>query len=279
MMPTMIPAPATVPSIEYVPSHPRIAFTRQGTGDTVIFLHGIGGGRINWRGQLAYFSSSFQAVAWDARGYGASEDYEGPCRFEDFSDDLAGLLKHLEVPSAHFVGLSMGGRILMDFADRYPAHVKSLVIAASFPSFGKTLTQAQQEDFMRQRRAPLEAGISLVEMASSLVDGLLGPNATPAIRNEALQSLTSLRKDSYLKVLEATLTFDRTDALKRSQVPTLLLFGENDTLVKPEAGLAVKALMPHARMAVIGGVGHLLNLEAPAEFNRLVEEFIQSQRA
>lgn len=132
---------------------------------------------------------------------------------------------------------------------------------------------------MRQRRAPLEAGVSLVDMASTLVDSLLGPHATTNIRNEALYSLTRLRKASYLKVLEATLTFDRTEALKRNRTPTLLIFGEKDTLVKPEAGLAVKALMPHAHMEVIAGVGHLLNLEAPAEFNRLVEAFIESNEA
>jgi pimeloyl-ACP methyl ester carboxylesterase len=60
-----------------------------GAGPLVIFLHGIGGNRTNWHDQLAEFGAHFHAVAWDARGYGASDDYDGALDFGDFAVDMA----------------------------------------------------------------------------------------------------------------------------------------------------------------------------------------------
>ena len=92
-----------------------IAYDIAGNGPLVAFLHGIGGNRTNWEGQVEYFSAGFCAVAWDARGYGASDNPPHALRFGDYADDLARLLDHLDAERAHMVGLSMGGMILQDF--------------------------------------------------------------------------------------------------------------------------------------------------------------------
>ena len=256
---------------------PAIAYDERGEGVPLVFLHGIGGNRNNWSRQLEVFSSSYRAIAWDARGYGDSDDYEGPCRFEDFSDDLERLLNHLEIDCAHLVGLSMGGRILMDFAVRYPSRVRSLVIAGSFPSFGRALTSAQQAEFMRLRREPLEQGRSFEELAPELVDSLVGPYASAHARQLMTESISGLRADSYLKTLQATMSFDRTEALSKITAPTLLLYGEFDTLVTPEAGRTVHRALPTAEYRVIRRAGHLVNIEYPAEFNAAVAAFLSRQ--
>ena len=99
-----------------------------GEGPVVFLLHGIGGNRTNRHDQLPSFADrGFCAVSWDARGYGLSDDYDGPLDFADFSHDLARLLDHLDVGRAHLVRLSMGGRILQDFYPRYPDRVATLV--------------------------------------------------------------------------------------------------------------------------------------------------------
>ena len=256
---------------------PRIAYSEQGAGPGVVFLHGIGGNRTNWAPQLEACSLHYRAVAWDARGYGDSDDYAGPCRFEDLSDDLSRLLEHLDLSAAHLVGLSMGGRILMDFAVRYPAKVRSLTIAGSFPSFGSALTLQQQSDFMRLRREPLERGQSLTSLAPQLVDSLLGPHAGAAVRDEMLESIACLQPTSYLKTLEATLHFDRTEALPCISAPTLLLYGEFDRLVTPEAGRAVHAAMRNAEYQLIPKAGHLINIEQPQAFNAALLDFLARQ--
>src|SRR3984893_8137578 len=79
---------------EHVSGVPRIAIDHLGSGPLVLFMHGIGGNRTNWHDQLPEFGRHFHAVAWDGRGYGASDDYEGPLDFNDFGRDLARLLAH-----------------------------------------------------------------------------------------------------------------------------------------------------------------------------------------
>lgn len=63
---------------EYIPGTPRLAVDRQGSGPLLVFLHGIGGNRTNWHDQLPVFAQHCTGVAWDARAYGLSNDYDGP---------------------------------------------------------------------------------------------------------------------------------------------------------------------------------------------------------
>src|ERR1039458_10557384 len=111
---------------EHVPGVPSIAIDRSGGGPLVLFMHEIGGNRTNCQEQLPVFGEKFHAVAWDARGYGASDDYEGPLDFGDFGRDLIRVLDHFQVNRAHLVGLSMGGLIAFDFHAAHPNRVATL---------------------------------------------------------------------------------------------------------------------------------------------------------
>ena len=79
----------------FVGPAPRIALSVHGNGPLVLFLHGIGGNRHHWREQLPIFASRFKAAAWDARGYGDSDDYEGPLQFSVFSEGSEGSQRDL----------------------------------------------------------------------------------------------------------------------------------------------------------------------------------------
>ena len=99
----------------WVDGEPIIGFDEIGEGPPAIFLHGIGGNRTTWASQQLAITDMCTAISWDARGYGKSDDYDGPLNFSDFGDDLVRLLDARGIDYAHFIGLSMGGRILMDF--------------------------------------------------------------------------------------------------------------------------------------------------------------------
>ncbi|WP_397474569.1 alpha/beta fold hydrolase [Pusillimonas sp.] len=263
------------------PGHPRIAYAQCGAGDeTLIFLHGIGGNKDNWAEQLRYFAGvGYRAVAWDARGYGDSDDYEGDFRFEDVSADMLRLLDDLGVRRAHFVGLSMGGRILMDFAWRHGSRVRSLIMCGSFPSFGKALSQAQREEYLRLRREPLLAGRSLRQLAPELIASLAGPDVQPEVYEALHASICRLRPQSYLKALEAAAYFDRSDEIGSITAPTLLLYAENDRLTPPRMGHEVQAMMPRATLRILPRCGHLMNLEAGGLFNEAVHAFLRDEVA
>src|SRR5690606_4285874 len=111
----------------------------------LVFLHGIGGNKRNWHDNLEVFGRYWHAVAWDARGYGESDDYEGPLAFTSYADDLIRVLDHFGAEKAHIVGLSMGGRIAMDFADRYPHRLLSLTLCDTHTGFSDLSDEKKRE--------------------------------------------------------------------------------------------------------------------------------------
>jgi 3-oxoadipate enol-lactonase len=264
---------------DYVPGKPRIAYDHAGEGPVLVFLHGIGGNRSNWHDQLPVFAREFHAVSWDARGYGASEDYEGPLDFGDFAADLARLLDHLGVRKAHLCGLSMGGRILQDFYPRHPGRVATLVLCDTFPGFDTSLTPEQRAEFVRIRKQPLLEGKEPKDIAPVVARTLIGPKSPAAAFERLVASMSALHKQSYIKTVEATAGYDRTADLARIAVPTLLVFGADDRLTTPEIGRKMAAQIPGAKLVVIPDAGHLPNIERPEAFNEPVLQFLREHRA
>lgn len=256
---------------------PRIAVAVNGSGPLVVFLHGIGGHRQHWDEQLATFGSNFTAAAWDARGYGDSDDYDGPLRWADFGDDLARVLDFFGVARAHLVGLSMGGRIARDFCLRRPDRVATLVLANTNAGFD-TLTPEQLEAFIRSRRGPLEAGRTPRELAPELARNVLAPGASPRAYDRLIASMAALRKESYLKTLEASTREDRGARLEDIAVPTLVVTSDQDRVYPPGLTAEMARRIPGARLAVVPGAGHLSNLEQPAAFDAEVAAFLLEHR-
>ena len=235
-----------------VPGEVEIAYEFRGSGETVVFLHGIGGNRSIWRPQTLAIPNGFRAVAWDARGYGDSDDYDGALAFGDFSDDLARLLDHLECESAHLVGLSMGARILMDFHPRYAERVRTLTLCDCFPSFDASLTPEKREEFVRLRQKPLLEGKSLADMAPVIIDSLVGPNCSDDARQLLADNVLAIHVGSYLKTLEATFQYDRSAGLKDIAQPVCLIFGEHDRLTPPAIGENMQRELPNAEFYLRG---------------------------
>ena len=239
----------------------------------MLFLHGIGGNRHNWDRQVQAFSERYRAAAWDARGYGDSEDYPGPLEFADFSRDLERVLDHLAVNRAHLVGLSMGGRIARDFALQRPHRVASLTLANSSPGYDALSPEAVQA-YLDARRAPLLAGKTPRDIAPERARALISSRPAPGVFEELVASLAALRKDSYLKSLEASVTQDRAAPLERIAVPTLVITSDEDRLYTPALARDMARRIPGAELVEIQGAGHLSNIEQPGRFNDAVLGFL-----
>ena len=256
---------------------PRIALSVAGAGPLVVCLHGIGGHRQHWDDQLRAFSEHFTAAAWDARGYGDSDDYDGPLAFADFSADLARVLDGFGAERAHLVGLSLGGRIARDFALRHPTRVATLVLANTTAGFD-SLTPDQVEAFIRSRRVPLESGRTLRELAPGLAQNLMSPAAVPGAYPRLLASMAALRKDSYLKTIEASTREDRGARIEAIRAPTLVVTSDEDRLYPAALAEDMARRIPGARLAIVRGAGHLSNLEQPEAFNAAVLPFLLEHR-
>jgi len=262
---------------EYVPGRPRLAVDHLGAGPLVMMMHGIGGNRSNWHDQLPEFGSQFHAAAWDARGYGASEDYEGPLDFADFARDLARVLDYFEVTRAHLVGLSMGGMIAVDFYSRYPERVATLTICDSLPGFNH-LTPEQRHEFIRLRQEPLLAGKEPKDIAPAVAETLIGKSARPGSFQRLVASMSALHKQSYLKTIAAGANYSPAFELEKITAPTHVVVGDEDRLTPAAMSREMAARIPGARLTLIEGAGHLSNIEQPARFNRAVLGFLMEHR-
>lgn len=261
----------------WVPGTPRLAFDHTGAGPVVVLMHGIGGNRTNWHDQLPAFSRDFHAIAWDARGYGDSDDYAGPLNFADFANDLCRLLDHVGATRAHLVGLSMGGVIALDCVARFPERVASLTLCDSLPGFSH-LTEEQRHEFIRLRQEPLLAGKEPRDIAPIVARTLVSRNPPPGAFERLVASMTALHKDSYIKTVAGSVNYDQVFELERIAVPTLLIVGDEDALTPPAMSQAMARRIPGARLEVITQAGHLSNIEQPAQFNRAVLDFLLEHR-
>lgn len=262
----------------HIPGTPGLTVDEAGTGELVLFMHGIGGNRTNWSRQVQVFGDHFLAVAWDARGYNGSEDYDGPLDFSDFARDILRVLKFYGRKKLHLVGLSMGGRIAQDFHALFPQHVATLTICASFTGF-QNFDPAERQKFLSLRLKPLvEEGKEPRDIAPVVARTLSSPNATEEQYQRLVASMAALHKGSYIKTVTATTNFDRTAELAKIAVPTLLVFGEADTLTTPAMGVEMNSKIKGSDLVVVPKSGHLVNLEQPEAFEKALEPFLFKHR-
>jgi pimeloyl-ACP methyl ester carboxylesterase len=245
---------------------PRLAVSVAGSGPLVLFLHGIRGNRRNWFGQIEAFSRRFKAAAWDARGYGESDDYPGALQFDYFAVDVARVAEHFGVAKLHLVGLSMGGRIARNFALRFPERLHSLTLVSTAPGFDALSADEVRRFVTEQRTRTVDS-----------VRRLLGSRAPAAAFDELSDSLARVREESYRKTLEASVAQDRGAPLENIRTPTLVVAGDEDKVYPPALAQEVARRIPGAKLVMLEGVGHLPNLEQPERFNAVVLEFLQTQ--
>jgi len=264
----------TTTVVEKIGPAPRIAVEYAGEGEFVIFMHGIGGNRRNWRDQIPAFAEHFKAVAWDARGYGDSDDYEGPLNFHAYADDVVRVLDHFGVERGNLVGLSMGGRIAMDFAARHPDRLKTLVLCDTHKGFAGLSPEARAA-FIASRKEPLVNGKEPKDIAGPVAKTLIGPNASKEAFEALVDSMSRLHKESYIKSIEASVTMDIRTDLGNIKVPTLVVVGSADRLTTVDMARSIASDIPGSELSIIDNAGHLVNIEEPQKFNAIVIDFLR----
>lgn len=245
---------------------PKLAVSYAGDGPLVLFLHGIRGNRRNWNPQVeALAAEGFKAAAWDARGYGDSDDYPGQLNFRDhFVGDVLRVAEHFAAAKFHLIGLSMGGRIARNVAIYHPQRLYSLTVVNANPGFN-AMSAEDVRRFVTERK----------NRTPESIRKLLGPNARKGAYEELVQSIEMIREESYRKTLEASVAQDRDAPIENIRVPTLIVAGEDDTVYPPELARGMAKRIAGAELATMKGAGHLANLEQPEEFNRILLQFLK----
>jgi 3-oxoadipate enol-lactonase len=250
---------------------PRLYYETAGNGEAVVLIHGGGLDSRMWDGQFEPLSRSYRVVRYDVRGFGRSELPDKP-----YSDhgDLAQVLDFLKIERAHVVGLSMGGRIAVDFALSYPERVRSLVLAGPGLS-GFQFSPESTKRFFDQVRAAQKG-----EWEKALRTWLTTDYMVPAMEQSSLRPWIEKMARDNLKtllmnyMLQIDLEPPAVGRLSEIRAPTLLILGDRDV---PDIFTIAKLLqekVPGIRRRDIQGAGHMVNLEKPAEFNKALFEFL-----
>ncbi|MEY2620795.1 MAG: hypothetical protein RIT26_615 [Pseudomonadota bacterium] len=256
-------------------------YSTLGAGPTVLFLHGIGGGHLAFAPQLETLAEAgFRAVAWDMPGYGHSDPIE-PYTFKGLAEKCIALIEALV--SRHglqvsLVGHSMGGMVAQEVMVRRADLVRHLVLCGTSAAFGKADGDWQHR-FIAQRMAPLQEGQTMAEVARRLVPSMAGPRALPEGLRLAEHCMSGVSPGTYRRALEALVTFDRRAELGQIAAPTLLVAGENDPNAPPEVMRKMGERILGSRTVVMPGIGHLMNLESPDEFDRLLIDFLRENHS
>jgi len=253
---------------------PFLAVDHAGDGELVLLLHGVGGNRRNWRDNIPVLSERFKVVAWDARGWGDSDDYEGPLTLADMSTDIARVLDHFGYEKAHLVGLSMGGRNAMHFSGTHPQRVSSLMLCDTLVGFS-VWSEEKKAEFIRARREPLLNGMEPSDIAWPIARSLVSPRATHDATEQLADSFSRLHKLMYIKAIEMLMREPDQD-LGTIRAPTLVVVGEDDPITPVAQSEQIAHGIPSARLAIVPGAGHLVNIEKPVEFNELVLSFLSA---
>ena len=259
----------------FLPGSPKIAFTQIGTGDLVIFIHGIGGNKENWYQNMEVLSKTFNVVALDVRGYGESEDFLGPMNFSDVADDIQRLVLFLGEKKCHVVGLSMGAQISLYFYEKYPDLTQSLVLCDAPLGF-QDFTESEREKFIRLRRKPIEDGTDLKTMAINIADTLIGKKSNKLAYDQLVESMVKLRKETYLKAIDTFVKSDHYNIFPKLDIPVLLLVGELDNLTPVSMAKEISRKIGGSILKIISNAGHLSNIENPGEFNKVVLGFLSN---
>ena len=255
----------------------KIAYRLAGRGRPVVLLHGGAEDGRAWRLQREGLADEFEVIAWDAPGCGASSDVPEAWRMPDYADALAGFLRALGVERPHLVGLSWGSTLALEFDRRHPGVAASLVLAGAYAGWGGSLPPGEVEARLRDVLAA--AGLPRDRALEGLPGMLEGP-----VPQELATEMAQVWADNmggrlpggYRAMAHAMAEADLRPALPLIAVPTLLLHGEKDRRAPVAVAHELRARIPMSRLVVIAGVGHLVNLEAPQEFNAQVRRFLRS---
>lgn len=247
------------------------AFTTLGGGPTVLMLHGIVGGHLAFAPQVETLAmAGYRAVAWDMPGYGHSAPIE-PYTFKGLAESCIALIQSLKCPQVALLGHDIGGMVAQEVVARRPELVNRLVLCGTTSAFDDA---RGHDGFVQAGMAPLAAGLSMADVARSVVPQLVGPDSLAEGVRLATHCMGMVRPATYRRALECLATFDRRRNLGDIHVPTLLVAGEHDRSAPPAAMKKMAQAIPGSTYLEMKGVGHLQNLEAPEAFDGLLLNFL-----
>ena len=252
----------------------------EGKGEPVLLLHGFTGSLHTWSNLMETYKEMFSFIAVDLLGHGQTDSPDQPERYrmEAAADDIKELLDCLGVRPVHLLGYSMGGRLALGFAVRYPHYVRSLILESSSPGL-KTIQEqnARIKHDAELAERIMDIGVERFTEEWSRIPLFSTQKRLPQEMKDRVRKERLLQKAAGLAgSLKGMGTGSQPSLwgdLSSLQMPVLVLAGEYDLKFVHIAKQMTNTL-PNHEIHIFGDAGHAIHVEKPAEFGRIVNEYL-----
>lgn len=256
-------------------------YEEQGSGEPVILIHGHSLDRRMWDGQFSELARHYRVIRYDMRGYGKSTPQTENFQFTH-AEDLIVLMDSLHIDKAHIIGLSLGGEVGADMVGWFPERVRSAVLVSGnlrlTPGPSQPMRGAEAARY--DEKIARNKAIGVDELKRRWFRRLM--NMGGSRRERMRDALWTMIEEwdawqSYHKEVRTVAGLDAFARLKKNRpaIPVLIVEGRapgNHFSTRPE----MLKYLPKGRLKVIDDCGHMLNMERPAEFNKVVLDFLST---
>jgi len=255
----------------------RLNYEIHGEGEPLVLIPGFRAGLWLWFKQVKAFAEKYRTIVFDPRGIGESDESTpiGPMGIRTLANDLAGLLTTLGVEQAHILGASFGGFVAQEFAIAYPQMTRSLILCCTssggprhlLPSVNTLQAMAAREGLNTEESTRKDF---MFAFAPAFIDE----------RPDELEQVIRLRlsnpvsDQTHFAQLQAAATFDAEARVSEIKAPTLVITGDEDTIVPPANSHNLAKHIPGAKLIVMEGGSHMFFIEQAGKFNHAVINFI-----
>jgi 3-oxoadipate enol-lactonase len=251
----------------------KLRYTEIGRGMPVVLLHGFPLSGVIWAQQQRELGDQFHVVVPDLRGHGASPAPEGPYEMAKLARDVIDLLDELRIERAVWLGHSMGGYVTLAGWNLAPQRFLGLGLVASHAA-----ADTEEGRQGRFRLAEQVAAQGSRVAADGMVPKLFAPQLPaddPAI-DLVRQLILKTHPTGIVGALHGMAArADSTGLLPKIQVPSLVLAGDQDTIIPLARAEATAAAMPNSALAIVEEAGHLPMLEQPAATTAALRQFLR----
>lgn len=245
-----------------------LAFARAGRRwpllrDRLVLVHGSGASADSWRYQLDGLSRYLDVIAVDLPGHGGSKSVKDPS-IRRYASTVEGLIAHIGTRKVFLGGHSMGGAVALQVALERAELLKGLILVGTTAYLD---TLALTPDILLWAAAALPHKFSGTFFANTVTDEALAI-ARSDVRRCSLETV--------LGDFSACRNFDFRGRLKEVKLPTLILCGSEDRITAPRHSKQLHRGIRGSSLLVVPKAGHMLPLEAPAQVNTAIRDFVRT---
>jgi pimeloyl-ACP methyl ester carboxylesterase len=246
----------------------------EGTGPTIVLLHGVGGNHTVWNSVIPLLSADFRVVAPDLRGHGRTPVPPGShFTFLEFSGDVLRLLDQVHATSAHVVGLSGGALLALRLALDHPERARSLVMvsgAAYTDAHTRAVAQRWSEVYAKEGPGPF--GLRLLK-------DLYYPDWIEDHLDFADELREQVRHQDFGPAVlwaRSMGVFDERKRIASLRAPTLIVQAMDDAVVDASHGRILRQSIPGSQIRILAETGHIVPLERPKETAEAIASFVRA---